>query len=111
MPLASIGSSGRLCSLLDVSSSVSIGGMFSPAPSVAKLTLCDEEELCPATTSVAGGGGRRGVDSGSPTGRGGGPALSGFRIDTMLSFEPKGLFPIINYGVVAVEGKAAMGTA
>ena len=74
MPLASTGSLGRLCLLSDFSSSVSIGGMFSPAPSVAELTLCGEEELYPATTFVASRGGGRGVDSGSPTGRGGGPA-------------------------------------
>ena len=110
MPLASSGSLGRLCPLSDFSSFVSVGRMFSPAPSVAELTLCGEEELCPATTSVAGGGGR-GVDSGSSTGRGGGPALSGFGIDTMLSFEPEGLFPIINCGVVSVGGRAAMGVA
>ena len=108
MPLASSGSLGRLCPLSDFSLSVSVGGMFSPTPSVAELTLYGEEELCPATTSVAGGGGGRGVDSGSPTGRGGGLALSGFGIDTTLSFEPEGLFPIINCGVVSVGGRAAM---
>ena len=111
MPLASSGSLGRLCPLSDFSSFVSVGGMFSPAPSVAELTLCGEEELCSTTTSIAGGGGGRGVDSGSPTGRGGGPALSDFGIDTTLSFEPEGLFPIINYGVVSVGGRAVMGAA
>ena len=110
MPLASSGSLGRLCPLSDFSSFVSVGGMFSPAASVAELTLCGEEELCPATMSVAGGGGR-GVDSRSPMRRGGGPALSGFGIDTTLSFEPKGLFPIINCDVVSVGGRAAMGAA
>ena len=39
------------------------------------------------------------------------PALSGFGIDTTLSFEPKGLFPIINYGVVSIGGRVAMGAA
>ena len=110
MPLASSGSLGRLCPLSDFSLSVSVGGKFSPAPSVVELTLCGEEELCPATTSVVGGGGR-GVDSRSPTGRGGGLALSDFGIDITLSFEPEGLFPIINYGVVSVGGRAAMGAA
>ena len=111
MPLASSGSLGRLCPLLDFSLSVNVGGLFSPAPSVAELTLYGEEELCPTTTSVAGGGGGRGVDSGSPTGRGGSAASSGFEIDTTLSFEPEGLFPIINYSVVSVGGRAAMGAA
>ena len=95
MPLASSGSLGRLCPLSDFSLSVSVGGLFSPAPSVAELTLCGKEELCLATTSVASGG----------------AALSGFGIDTTLSFEPEGLFPIINCGVVSVGGRAAMGTA
>ena len=111
MPLASSGSLGRLCPLSDFSLSVSVGGLFSSAPFVVELTLYGEEELCPTTTSVAGGGGGRGVDSGSPTERGGGAALSGFKIDTTLSFERERLFPIINYGVVSVGGRAAMGAA
>ena len=51
------------------------------------------------------------MDSGGPRGRGTGPALSGFGIDTTLLLEPEGLFPIISYGVVSVGGRAAMGVA